>query len=172
MTRDKRNALIGGIILIGLGLCFLAGQLSPQLRILSNFTFAWPLIIVAVGVFLLVLGILLGEPGMAVPAVIVSGIGGILYWQNATGNWSSWAYAWTLIPGFVGLGIILAGLLGGEFRQSLQGGLTLIVISTLLLFVFGSIFGAWSWLGPYWPVLIILLGLILLIRAIFRPRHA
>ena len=44
------------------------------------------------------------------------------------------------------------------------------MISTLLLFVFGSIFGAWSWLGPYWPVLIILLGLIFLIRAIFRPR--
>jgi hypothetical protein len=43
---------------------------------------------------------------MAVAACIIGGIGGILYWQSYTGDWASWAYVWTLIPGFSGIGII------------------------------------------------------------------
>ena len=65
----------------------------------------------------------------------------------------------------------LAGLLGGEFRQNLDAGLILLTISLVLFFVFGSLFGAWRNLGPYWPVLIILFGVILLVRALLRPRH-
>ena len=64
---------------------------------------SWPLIVVAVGAGLLVLGLLVGAPEMAIPAVIVGGIGGILYYQNLSGNWASWSYLWTLIPGFSGL---------------------------------------------------------------------
>ena len=107
---------------------------------------------------------------MAIPACIVGGIGGILYWQEITGNWESWAYAWTLIPGFVGVGIVLSGLLGGDFRQSARGGGWLIMISLVLFAVFGSFFGGLGLLGPYWPVLLILLGLLVLIRPLFRPR--
>ena len=107
---------------------------------------------------------------MAVPACIVGGIGGLLYWQNATGNWESWAYAWTLIPGFVGVGIVLSGLLGGEIRQSVSGGGWLILISLVLFTIFGSFFGALGIVGDYWPVLLILLGLLILIRSLFRSR--
>ena len=119
--------------------------------------------------FLLVLGLVLGEPGLAVPASIVGGIGGILAYQWYTGDWGSWSYIWTLIPGFVGLGIVLMNLLGGK-ESSLKEGGTLILISFVMLTVFGSFFGAIGLAGQYWPVLLILLGLYLMGRTLFRKK--
>jgi hypothetical protein len=92
------------------------------------------------------------------------------HWQNATGNWASWAYAWALIPGFVGVGMILAGLLGEDTRRSLSGGAWLIVISLTLTLVFSAFVGGPRILGPYWPVLLILVGLIFLVRSFWRTR--
>jgi hypothetical protein len=168
MDTQRRTNLIGGIVLILVGGVLLAAQLFPGLGLTLNIELSWPLILVGVGVFLLLFGLLVNAPGMAVPACIVAGIGGILYWQNATGDWASWAYAWTLIPGFVGVGTILAGLFGGTFRQSLRDGGTLILISLILFAIFSSLLGGKSYLGVYWPVLIILLGLWLLIRPLFK----
>jgi hypothetical protein len=165
-----RRNLVVGVVLVLIGGWFLAVQFVPGLDNLINIEWSWPLLMVAVGAFLLLFGLLVGAPGMAVPAVIVAGIGGILYYQNATGDWASWAYLWTLIPGFVGIGVILAGLLGGDFRGSLSEGGGLIIISLILFFIFASIMGGWNLLGDYWPVLLILLGLWLLIRQLFRSR--
>jgi hypothetical protein len=166
MNRRRRSSLAGGLVLILLGAWFLVAQWVPGLQVWLS----WPLIIVGVGALLLIIGLLTGVPAMAVPACIVGGIGGLLYWQNATQNWESWAYAWVLIPGFVGVGIVLSGLLGGEARQSVRGGGWLILISLVLFTVFGSLFGAPGLLGPYWPVLLILLGLLVLVRPLFRSR--
>ncbi len=168
MESHRRTNLIGGIVLILVGVYFLAVQLFPELGPSLNIEFSWPLILVGVGAFLLLFGLLVNAPDMAVPACIVAGIGGILYYQNMTGDWASWAYAWALIPGFVGVGVILAGLFGGTFRQSLRDGGTLILISLILFAVFSSFLGGKSYLGVYWPVLLILLGLWLLIRPLFK----
>ena len=166
MDHRRRSGLFGGLVLILLGVWFLAVQLMPGLR----FSFSWPWIIIGIGVFLLVLGGLTGAAGMAVPACIVGGLGGLFYWQYTTGNWESWSYAWALIPGFVGVGIVLSGLLEGKFGQALRDGGNLILISLVLFVVFGSLFGGVNILGDYWPVLLILLGLWLLIRPLFRSR--
>jgi hypothetical protein len=117
MDRRRRSSLAAGLVLILLGAWFLVAQWVPGLQT----WFSWPLTIVGVGVLLLIIGLLTRVPAMAVPACIVGGIGGLLYWQNATGNWESWAYAWTLIPGFVGVGIVLSGLLGGEIAADPAG---------------------------------------------------
>ena len=170
MDRQMRRNLVVGVVLVLLGVWFLAVQFVPGLGGWINIEWSWPLLIMAVGAFLLLFGLLVGAPGMAVPAVIVAGIGGILYYQNATGDWTSWSYLWTLIPGFVGVGVILAGLLGGDFRGSLTEGGGLIIISLILFFIFASIVGGWNLLGDYWPVLLILLGVWLLIRQLFRSR--
>ena len=168
MESHRRTNLIGGIVLILVGVYFLAVQLFPELGPTLNIEFSWPLILVGVGGFLLLFGLLVNAPDMAVPACIVAGIGGILYYQNMTGDWASWAYAWTLIPGFVGVGTILAGLFGGNFRRSLRDGGTLILISLILFAIFSSLLGGKSYLGVYWPVLIILMGIWLLIRPLFK----
>jgi hypothetical protein len=122
-----------------------------------------------VGVFLLFLGLILGAPGMAIPAAIVAGIGGILYYQDLTGDWESWAYMWTLIPGFVGVGTVLAGLLGENTRTNIRHGLNLMVVSAVLFLVFSALLGGWSLLGNYVPaILLILLGLWVLGSGLYR----
>jgi hypothetical protein len=166
MNRGRRSSLTAGVILVLLGAWFLAVQLVPGLR----GWFSWPWIIIGIGILMLIFGLLGGVPDMAVPACIVGGIGGLLYWQNATDNWESWAYVWTLIPGFVGVGVILAGLLGGKVGKSLREGGNLLLISLILFIIFGAFLGGPNLLGDYWPVLLILLGLWLLIRPLFRSR--
>jgi hypothetical protein len=162
MSPRNRSSLAVGVILILVGVWFLVGRYIPGLRLWAEFS--WPMIVIGVGVFLFLLGLLVGAPGMAVPAAIVGGIGGLLYWQNATGYWDSWAYAWALIPGFVGVGVLLAGLLGENPRQSMWHGLNLIVISLVLFAIFSSLLGGRRLFGPYWPVLLIVLGLWMLLR--------
>ena len=168
MSRRQRSNTILGLLLILAGAAFLAQQFYPSLRIWSYLTFSWPWYVIGAGALLLLLGLLVGAPGMAVPATIVAGIGGLLYWQQTTGNWDSWAYAWTLIPGFVGLGIILEGLLEGKLRGGLRKGGSLVVISAILFLIFASFLGRPALLGTYWPVLLILLGLWFIIRSLLR----
>jgi hypothetical protein len=64
----------------------------------------------------------------------------------------------------------VAGLLDGTLRQSLDGGLFLIVLSVVMFAVFSSFFGGPNLLGPYWPILLILFGLWILVRGLIRPR--
>lgn len=169
MTERHRSRVVIGILLVILGLWFLAVQVVPGLRDWAQLNLAWPLIVVAVGLSLLVIGLLNSTPGMAVPACVVAGIGGLLYWQNATGDWASWAYAWALIPGFAGIGTMLAGLLGDR-SASVTGGAWTVLISAVLFAAFGSLLGGPHVLGAYWPVLLIGLGLLLLIRPLTRSR--
>ena len=168
MEQNRRGSLVIGLILILLGGLFLLGQLLPDLQSWVNLEFSWPWIIIGVGLLFLLAGLIAGVPDLAVPAAIIGGIGGLLYWQNQTGNWGSWAYAWTLIPGFVGVGIILAGLLGKRPGKAFQEGLNVIIVSLVLFAIFSSFLGGRNIFGPYWPVLLIVLGLWLLIRPLWR----
>ena len=170
MSRRGRIQLFGGLLVLALGVLLLVWQLLPGLRDSIQIVWSWPLDIIAVGAGLLLLGLLIGAPGMAVPACIVAGIGGILYYQNATGDWASWMYTWTLIPGFSGVGSILAGLLGEKTRRSVRDGATAVLISAVLFFAVGAATGRIGWLGGYWPLLLIGWGLLIILRALLRRR--
>ncbi len=159
---NRKSTIIGGIILILLGVLFLASEIFSDV-----FTFwEWPFFIVGLGGLFFIWAILAGIGGLAVPGAIISGIGGILYYQNMTGNWESWSYIWALIPGFVGIGVLIANLIDGKFKQAITDSITLILISAILFFAFGSAFGLPREITQYWPVLLILLGVIALIKAI------
>jgi hypothetical protein len=170
MERSRRSTLGVGVLLIVVGLLFLVGQLAPDLFGWVG-PFTWPLWVIGVGVFLLLLGLISGNAGMAVPACIVGGIGMLLYWQNTTGDWASWAYVWTLIPGFAGVGVILEGLFSGRFGKALLGGGWTILVSLVMFAIFASFLGGPRLLGVYWPVLVILLGVIALVQYFVQPRR-
>jgi len=170
MNRTNRSRIGIGVVLVLIGAWLLAAQFVPALRAWTLNEVTWPLAVIGVGVLLAVVGLVTWSPGLLVPACIVGGLGGLLYWQNTTGNWESWAYAWTLIPGFVGVGVFLSELLTGKVRQAVSGGGVLIIISLVMFLIFSSFLGGPSILGAYWPVLLILLGLILLAQVLFRPR--
>lgn len=166
MDNRRRATLAAGLTLILIGAGALVVQLVPPLQAWVS----WPLVIVWVGVLLVLIGLLTGLPALGVPAGIVGGLGGLLYWQDAAGQWESWAYTWTLIPGFAGVGLLVSALLGGETRKSVRAGRSLILISLFLFTVCGSFFGALGLTGPYWPALLIVLGLLILARSLFRSR--
>lgn len=172
MERRKRSSWAAGLALILLGAVLLVAQFVPAWREWVSGPNAWPVIILSIAAFLFILGVLVGEPGLAVPACIVGGIGALLYYQNYTGDWGSWAYAWTLIPGFVGVGVFVTGLFSRTGRgEALRGGLILIFISLVMFAVSGAFLGGPALLGQYWPVLLITLGLFLLVGAFLRPRR-
>lgn len=169
MSRSNRTQLALGILLILLGAWFLAARIVPDLQNLVNCFSEWPLQIIGAGIVLLIIGLVVGAPRMAVAACLVAGIGGILYYQNLTGDWNSWSYMWTLIPGFVGVGNILAGILGAGFRRSLGSGLNLMMTSAALFLIFAAFFGGLNLLGAYGAaILLILLGVWIVILSLLR----
>ncbi|HEX6033081.1 MAG TPA: hypothetical protein VFY83_01560 [Anaerolineales bacterium] len=167
--RQNRTNLVLGILLILFGAWLVISRQVPAVQEWLGDNFTWPVGIIAAGLVVFLIGLLTGSPGMAVPASILAGIGGILYYQNQTGEYDSWSYMWALIPGFVGVGTILAGLLGENTRRNLTHGSNLIVISAVLFLLFASFFGGLSILGDYGAaVILILLGLYVLIRGFVR----
>ena len=167
---ENRHGLIWGILLILLGGFFLAERLIPG--VYGYFT--WPFYVMGVGAMFLLAALLTRTGGLAIPACIIGGIGGILYYQTITGRWESWSFMWTLIPGFVGVGVILAGILDRERPHFETGGLILMAISAMGFLIFGSAFGALFGydfqFGMLWPLFLIGIGVIVLISALFRRR--
>jgi hypothetical protein len=164
----NRGQLALGVILILLGGLFLAQQQIPALKGWMEMYMQYPLNIVAVGAGIFVVGLLVGAPGMAIPAAIVAGVGGILYYQEMNGDYASWSYLWTLIPGFIGVGEIVAGLLSRNMGQA-RSGMNSIVVSAVLFVIFAAIFGKLNLLGSYGPaILLVLVGLWVLIRGLLR----
>ena len=163
--RQNRSSLILGILLILFGGWLVVTRQVPALQSWLEENFTWPMWTIGAGLLVLLIGLITGAPGMAVPASIIAGIGGILYYQNSSGDFGSWSYMWALIPGFVGIGTILAGLLGENTRTNLAHGLNLLAISAVLFLVFGTFFGGLAILGDYGAaILLILLGLYVLAR--------
>ncbi|MCB8916675.1 MAG: hypothetical protein H6988_11450 [Pseudomonadales bacterium] len=162
---QKRGSIVGGLILILVGSVFLAMQVFPDLAARFDLARHWPLFFVGLG-GLFLLGSLVGDRGMAVPGSVLAGLGGLFYYQNTTGDWGSWAYAWALIPGFVGVGTFLMHFLQGHLRRAVKEGGGLIFTSFVLFMVFGAFFGEWVSLRLAGPLLLIGLGVWLLLKMV------
>jgi len=164
---EQRKGLVAGIMLIVLGGFFLAAQLMPEL---FGYVF-WPFILIGIGGVFFLSALLTRTGGLAVPGCILMGLGGIFYYQEMTGDWASWSYIWTLIPGFVGLGVLIAGLLSRSGPRFDSGGLVLMAISAMGFLIFGGVFGLQKYdVATLWPIFLIGMGVITLIGALFRKR--
>jgi hypothetical protein len=172
---NRRRSLSFGILLILIGGWFLAVQFFEPLEDWFDNFAEWPFWIIGLGLLFLVVAVVSGMTGWAIPGTVISGIGGILYYQNYTNDWASWAYAWTLIIGFVGIGVFIMHLLDGNLRKAVSEGGNSIITSAVLFLIFGSffryIFGQEPFLGDYWPLLLILVGLWMLVRPFLRRRQ-
>lgn len=161
----KNRRYTWGILLIVFGLFLLASEIVPGLKQIMD----WPWIVMGVGVLFILFAIISRNGGLAVPGSIISGIGAILFYQNLSGNWDTWTFAWTLIPGFVGIGIGLATLISPkEQRDGWSASLFLIALSMVMFVVFGgNQFLGWN-LQFLWPAVIILIGVYLLLRGVIK----
>jgi hypothetical protein len=174
MDKRNRTQLVLGFLLILAAGWLVLSQVRPEWTDWLSLTFDWPVWVMLAGAALLVIGLATGAPDMAVPATIVAGIGGILYYQNATGDWASWSYLWTLLPGLGGLGSLLSALIGGTLKQEGRHAINTIFVSIVLFAIFAAIFGGLDILGPYKDYaligLLFVFGLWLVLRGIFRKR--
>ncbi len=169
MSRQGRIQLALGIVLILIGILYLADRSIPSIHEFTSQYTGWPFSLIGLGAILLLIGLVIGVPGLSVPAAVVAGIGGIFYIQELNEDYASWTYIWTLIPGFVGVGSMIAGLLGDKTIHNLRRGLNLMVVSAVLFLAFSSFFGGWSLLGNYGPaILLILLGLWVIGRSLYK----
>lgn len=168
----RRRNIAGGIILILLGAFFIFWQLAPEPLTTWFDQYAdWSFYIIGAGLVFILAAIATGVGGLAVPGTIISGIGGILYYQSATGDWVSWAYAWVLIPGFVGLGIFIGSLLSADMRHERRNGLNMFFISTLIgLALWAAFHTGVVGASTVWAVVLIILGAYILISGLLRRR--
>lgn len=158
----KRSQLVWGLILIAGGLAVFALQLFPELFD----QFSWPWIMIAIGLVFAIASLLSRIGGLMIPGIIVGGLGGIFLWQEGSGDPSSWSYIWTLIPGFVGLGMLIGSLYDADLREARWAGAGLVFFSALGFIMFSGLLGVDADLLQYWPVLLIVGGVIVLLRSL------
>jgi len=167
--KQNRSNLALGIILLVVGGWLLVTRQVPAVQEWLDANSTGAVYTIAAGLLILLIGLITNAPGMAVPASIVAGIGGILYYQEANSAYQTWSYMWTLIPGFVGVGSILAGILGENSRRNFKSGLRLLFISGVMFVIFGSFLGGLPILGEFGlPIILIALGLYVLARGFMR----
>ena len=161
-NRSNTGALIGGLILIAFGLLSLAGQVFRNL----DWGFLWPFMVIGIGAMFFVAMLAGGKQAaaFAIPGSIVGGVGLVLLFQNIFKHWESMAYFWTLIIMFVGTGIYIMGLYGGDVNQK-HSGLRVMKVGLILFIIFGAffemIFSSFS--NMLFPILLIVLGAYLVV---------
>jgi hypothetical protein len=159
--------MIGGLLFVG------------QLLDIGLEDIGWPAIVIGIGVIILVLGLFVNrEQGMVIGGTVVTTVGLVLLYQNATGRWETWAYAWALVgPAASGLGMVLWGIRTANPAEIRNG--TWALLTGLAIFVVGFLFfeGVIGLSGeplglPEWllPVVVIAIGVVILARGIFDRR--
>ncbi len=135
---------------------------------------------IATGLAILLIGLLVAnEQGMVIGGTIVTTVGLVLFYQDQTGRWESWAYAWALVgPAASGLGLALWGVRSGSVSDlrngtwGLLGGLALFAVG--FLFFEGVIgIGGERLALPEWllPVAVIGIGVVVLFRGMLERRE-
>jgi hypothetical protein len=168
MNKQGRSQLALGVLLILAGVWFFLDRTNPQFHELFVKYTAWPLNMFLIGAGILLLGLATGSPGLAVPAAVVAGVGGVIYYQKVYERQDAW-YAWILLLGCVGVGNVVQGLLGDNAGRNFRQGLKMIVFSVAIFFAFSAFFGDLKLFGAYGPaILLILLGLWTLGSGLYR----
>ena len=175
-----RGSLLLGVTLLVIGVMWILGQF---LRIpLAGYL--WPLAIILPGVLIFISALnreSTGGNALAVIGSILTSLGLLLFIQQLTNTWASWAYAWALIaPVSIGVGQIIYGNIKKQ-ESLVKTGIQMVKVG-LWIFAVGFIFfeliiglngfGISRFGLPVIPVVLIGLGALILIRAIvFRRRY-
>ncbi len=162
MVKEHDGRPVMALGLIAVGVMVLIGQLTGFGGMIGSL---WPMFVVLPGLAFLYFAYT-GDKnvaGLAVPGTVITGTGLILFYQNVTGHWESWAYIWTLYPLFVGLALnFMAQRTGDDGTQKASrilmrigaiGFIIGVIFFELIIFDNGGIFGNLSL-----PIVLIAIG--------------
>lgn len=172
-----------GVILIVIGILLLVLQhvhLTISWLPATWKDFPWQLRMIFGGLVVFVIGLVLpGDAGQGLAGFgfVVAAVGALLWYQETTNTWSSWAYAWALVfPAAGGLAGIIHGTLHANWRhvRDSAGSLFFGLIAFVIL---GFVFERWlgftgfgfGQLAPWIPG-IVLLGAGVLVLLFGTPR--
>ena len=156
---DGSNRWVSGVVLILLGLVFLAGQLFD----LPSFG---QLFLPALGLVFLLWGIFTRSGGLLIPGGILAGIGTGSYLMQTLPLEGAQHPGVFLVSFGAGFGLItLLSLIFTTEKHwwALWPGGTLGLIGAMLL-IGGAALDILSLIGTYWPVVFILIGVYILIK--------
>ena len=127
-----------GLTLIVVGVLLGIGQILD----IRPAQFLWPFFVIIPGLALFAFALSLrheaGE-GLAVAGSIVTTVGLVLLYQNTTGYWQSWAYAWALVgPTASGASLMIYGAVRGKDTATKSGRDVFRV--GIIMFAIGAIF--------------------------------
>lgn len=124
---SQAPGLVAGVVLVVVGAMFLVLRLGN----IALGPDAWPLWLVVPGLAMVIGSLFIpsrGALGLAIPGAIIAVVGGVLWAQEATGLYATWAYAWALVaPTAPGLAMLLLGVVqrdGELFRDGLRTTVT------------------------------------------------
>jgi hypothetical protein len=180
-TRYRRNAIVAGIVLIAIGSIAWAMNATgtdPSTWLGGS---GWTLFILIPGAALFVGGLLArDEPavGLTIAGSIIMTVAAMLFVMDRTGHYEAWAYAWTLIPGAAGIGVLIHGFKTDD-RAKIGAGSRLILIS-LAMFAVGAWFfetvfqtGAVPFgIDAFWPLVLVVIGVVVVALAVLRGPRA
>lgn len=108
-VQQKPDINIGALALISIGVLAITSQVFS----FNIFSLLWPLSVLVPGLMMLraarceMFDSKGGDQAwLSIPAMMVTGTGALLFYQNAFDHWESWAYAWTLYGVFLGWGFL------------------------------------------------------------------
>jgi len=180
MDLRRSGAIVPAVILIGLGIFFLLVNTNVVRVSLGQLWPAFPLLLGAG----MLLQFFIGrgrDPGLVTGGTIflLTGVFFFLFTLRITLpalgpiSWSHMEVLWPAFPTIVGIALLLQWLAGG-LRDH---GLLIPVTILLIVGLGGFAFTLWGFpmfriLANYWPVLLIVLGVIVLARSFMRPRSS
>lgn len=165
---QKISTILVGVLMVLAGMFTLAFNfIAPSLGISMGWLLPWrywPMIILGVGSFLFLLGLLsIRQRGMGalfIPAVPLNMVGAILLYASVFDQWRVWSWAWSLVVLAVAVGFLLAMV----FSRIIWYGIpTIIIGANALVLAFCAITGLWDWWSVLWTVEPLALGLVFLL---------
>ena len=162
MANNRQNVVLGSIFVL-IGLIFLSVNILD-----FNWVQLWPLFMLAGGV-----GFLVGyfanrrNYGLLMPATIMLIYGGLFLYCSMV-DWNMMEYMW---PTFIlgpGLGLLMM-YVGGRRESGLLIPASILIGLSSIFFV---VFGPFQEYARYWPVLLILAGLAMLLRRREEAPHS
>lgn len=154
--RSDPGGLVAGLVIAGLGLFFLAGQLEPDI---GDF------VTLFIGLALLAVFVVRREYGFLVPGSILTGIGiGIALQPHTTGDTEGGVMLLALAGGFLGIWVLgsLYRLPQNHWWPLIPGGILTLV--GLVQLSRADVGGAIR----LWPIILIVLGAVVVGRALQR----